>query len=590
MHFNKANCLASIIFVIVALGIFAPLGFYFILHPNAFFLRVNDVALPANDWLANLGRVSQMFFTRGDAEWRHGIAYRPVLDWFTGIPFVLGLLNAVWRWREPAKRLALIWLVLLLFPTLCSQGAPNTLRAMGALPAMFIFVAWGWQVLATRLPPRVLFTGGLLLTLVGSGWSSGRDYFVTWANHPRTYYDFQGDLAQLVRWIDTRREENVIVPFETYAHPTFQFLIRSRYTEQPFPLPESSWSEFEPTILVLPSTFPNGGYVLLRRQQAFWFHPLVTFTQPTTMSVLYDRFAKPIGSFGQIDSQELDTALRLSSALEQSFASPPLFDGRLELIATFFSRELVPGKPFVLGLLWRSRAPIQSNLQMFAHILDSSGHMVGGTHTGLFFEYPLALLPNDFYLPARYELRVNEELSPGKYVIEIGLFHLTRDTRVPIEIAGARVDDDRILVQPLRVGLASVPPPNLRTTRAQFGDVITLIGFDSASRVRRGEDLKLKLLWKSEKSISHDYTLFIHILDDADRIIAQADVQPLGGTYPTSIWDVGELVLDEIRIAIPTHAPQGRWRIAFGWYDAQTGRRLPTTAGERPILCEVELD
>lgn len=138
IHRRQANYLAPIIFSIVALIVFAPLGFYFILHPKAFFFRVNDVALPAdaNAGLANVWRVVQMFFTRGDAEWRHGIAYRPVLDGFTGLPFVLGWLNAVWRWREPAQRLALIWLGLLLLPTILSQGAPDTLRAIGALPAM----------------------------------------------------------------------------------------------------------------------------------------------------------------------------------------------------------------------------------------------------------------------------------------------------------------------------------------------------------------------------------------------------------------------------------------------------------------------
>lgn len=587
IHMHKANYLAPIIFVIVALGVFAPLGFYFILHPNAFFFRVNDVAVPVNDWLANVGRVAQMFFTRGDAEWRHGIAYRPVLDWFTGLPFAIGLFDAVWRWREPAKRFALIWFVLLLLPTILSQGAPDTLRAIGALPAMLLFVAWGWQVIATRLSPQLIFACGVFLTLIGSGWLSGRDYFVEWANHRRAYYDFQGDVVELVRWIGTR-EENVIVPFETYAHPTFQFLIRSRYAEQPFPFRELNASE--PTILVLPSAFPNGGYVLLRKHQAFWFHPLATFAKPSTASVLYDRFSKPMGSFWRVDSQELDTALRFSSTLEQHFASPPLFDGRMELIAAFFPRAITSGKPLTLGLIWRSRAPIQSNLQMFAHILDSSGHTVGGTHTGLFFEYPLALLPNHSFLPARYDLQVNQELSPGKYVIEIGLFHPARNARVPIEMDGKRVEDDRILVQPLKVGLRRVPPTNLRASHVQFGDVITLIGFDGTSRVKRGEDLKLTLLWKSEKFTQYDYTLFVHMLDDAGNIIAQIDTQPVGGTYPTSIWDAGELVTDEIRIAIPSHAPKGRWRIGLGWYDAQTGQRLRTADGDMLILYEVELD
>lgn len=416
---------------------------------------------------------------------------------------------------------------------------------------------------------------------------SGRDYFIEWANHRRAYYDFQGDLIELVRWISAR-QENVIIPFETYAHPTFQFLIRSRYTEHPFPF---ELSVSEPTILVLPSAFPNGGYVLLHRHHAFWFHPLTTFAQPTTVSTLvYDRFSRPIASFWQVDAQELESALRLSYTLEQSFASPPLFDRRIELIATFFSREITPGKPLTLGLIWRSGVPIQSNLQMFAHILDSSGRPIGGTDADLFFEYPLALLPSHVYLPVRYDLAVNEGLAPGKYVIEIGLFHSARNARVPIEIDGARVEDDRILVQPLKVRLHSVPLPHLRPVHVTFGDVITLVRFEGARQVRRGTELKLILLWKSEKPTRHDYTLFVHVLDDSGNIIAQTDTQPVGGTYPTSIWDAGELVTDEVRVVIPPHAPQGRWRVAIGWYDTWTGKRLPTAEGDMLILYEVELD
>ncbi len=550
--------------------------------------RVSDVALAggADDLLANAWRVAQMFFARGDAEWRHGIAYRPVLDWFTGIPFGIGLIGALWQWREPAKRIALIWFLLLLAPTILSQDAPDTQRAIGALPAMFVFVAWGWQAIASRWSPSRVFAIGALVTLIGSGAWSARDYFVVWASDRHAYNDYQGELVELARWINAR-EENVIVPFESFAHPTIQFLIRSDFnTYRAYPFPDQAKLGRESTVGLIPQTLSNGGLILLRGHEALWLNPMVTIAPPSDAQILRDHYAKPIGEFWQMSESAMRAALNSPSA--QSLSAR--FDGRMNLTGAYFEREIAPGKIFPLGLSWQSGAPIQQGIVLFAHILDSSGNPVGGADTGMFFEYPLALLPPNQILPARYDLKVNDGLPPGKYMIEVGLFNPAQNVRLPVEINGARVEDDRVLIGPLKVGLHRTPsiPPQL--SNARFGDEITLLGFDVASKIKRGEDLKLTFLWKSEKFIQRDYTLFAHILDDANRIVAQTDSQPIGGTYPTSIWDADELVPDEITVTLPVDAPRGRWRVEIGWYDAQTGKRLPTANGDSIILGEVETD
>ncbi|MBI5302823.1 MAG: glycosyltransferase family 39 protein [Chloroflexi bacterium] len=572
-----------------ALVVFAPLGYYFATHPSAFLFRVGDVALAGgtSDLVANAWRVAQMFFARGDAEWRHGIAYRPVLDWFTGIPFALGLLGALWQWRQPAKRFALIWFVLLLVPTILSQDAPDTQRAIGALPAMFVFVAWGWEMIATRWSPQRALALGTLVTLLGSGAWSARDYFLVWANHPRAYYDYQGDLVELAKWIMTR-DENVIVPFETFAHPTIQFLIRSRsHSQRTLPSRDRTQLESEPALAMIPSTLPNGGLILLRGQEAIWLNPMITLTALNNAQTLRDQYGKVVGSFWRTDESTRKTVLSYPASRSIALAH---FDNGLSLFGTIDSHEITPGKTFPLGLLWETRAPIQSSVKMFAHILDVSGNPVGGTDTEMFFEYPLALLPRDLTLPARYDLKVNAGLPPGKYMLEIGLFSPAQNARVPVEIDGKRAEDDRVLFGPLKVKLNVPIVTPARASNARFGDAITLVGFDAASQIKRGEELKLTWLWQSNQFIRHDYTVFVHLLDNTNRIVAQTDVQPRGGTYPTSIWDGGELVADEIAVTIPADAPRGKYRIEIGWYDAQTGERLPTQNGDSIVLGEVSVE
>ncbi|MBI5650587.1 MAG: glycosyltransferase family 39 protein [Chloroflexi bacterium] len=583
-RFNSRFLIAPTVLVIAALVVFAPLGFYFATHPSALLFRVSDVALAggANDLLANAWRVAQMFFARGDAEWRHGIAYRPVLDWFTLIPFAIGLLAALWRWREPRARFALIWFALLLAPTILSQDAPDTQRAIGALPAMFVFVAWGWQAIASRWMPQRARAFGALITLIGSGAWSARDYFFVWANHPRAYSDYQGELVQLAQWLNTR-DENVIVPFETYAHPTIQFLIRSRYaSSRALPFPDRAQIEHEPMLALIPPTLANGAPILLRGREALWLNPRALIPALADAQTLRDQFGKPIGAFARVSKAMLFDAPSAQS-LDARFAD------RMILIGASYSRDIAPGQSFPLGLFWMNRAPIQSSMKMFAHILDASGNVVGGADTELFFEYPLALLPRDQSLPARYDLKINDGLPPGKYMLEVGLFSPAQNARVPVEINGKRAEDDRILIAPLKIGLRATPPMPSRLIHARFGDAITLIGFDAAPKIKRGEDLKLILLWQSEKFITRDYTLFVHALDDANRIIAQSDAPPRGGAYPTLIWDANEFVPDEITLAFPADA-RGKLRVIIGWYDAQTGERLPTAHGDSIVLSEVNVE
>jgi hypothetical protein len=61
-------------------------------------------------------------------------------------------------------------------------------------------------------------------------------------------------------------------------------------------------------------------------------------------------------------------------------------------------------------------------------------------------------------------------------------------------------------------------------------------------------------------------------LRDAGGTRAQHDGAPLAGTYPTSRWRRGDLVLDRHDLAVPAAVPPGA-RLYVGMYD-RAGRRL----------------
>lgn len=100
----------------------------------------------------------------------------------------------------------------------------------------------------------------------------------------------------------------------------------------------------------------------------------------------------------------------------------------------------------------------------------------------------------------------------------------------------------------------------------QLGDALELVGYDLAI----GEDsTEISLSWYASSIVQTDYTVFVHFIDTEGEIIAQRDIMPVQGTYPTSLWDVGEYVIDTYQFDTNIASV-----IIIGMYEQGTGKRL----------------
>ena len=132
--------------------------------------------------------------------------------------------------------------------------------------------------------------------------------------------------------------------------------------------------------------------------------------------------------------------------------------------------------------------------------------------------------------------------------------------------------------------------PNIRRIDARFEQGITLLGYRvAADRVRPGEVLRLVLYWQANSPVGADYNVFTHVLDASGVLRAQQDNAPVGGTYPTSQWTAGEMVVDAYDIALPPDLPAGDYAIEIGLYDWITQVRLTTAQGEDHIILQVTI-
>ncbi len=83
-------------------------------------------------------------------------------------------------------------------------------------------------------------------------------------------------------------------------------------------------------------------------------------------------------------------------------------------------------------------------------------------------------------------------------------------------------------------------PESLASFGAEEGEILL-----RAALVRAGGDGALvRLWWDCLAPLDADFTVFVHYLRDGELLL-QHDMQPGMGQLPTSIWQVGDLVLDE---------------------------------------------
>lgn len=217
-----------------ALLVAAPLIYFWFQHPWLFFGHAQEVSVLGagiSPLFANVLRVVAMFNVAGDpAPWRN-LAHRPVFDLLTGALFLggLGLAIRAARKGEEWAGLVLIWLGVLLVPTVATDSAPNFSRAIGVLPVVYVFPALALdrlaRELADRLSRHMAMAAVALVLAIGTG-ITVRDYFTVWADDPDTPRAFDDDKAALALYTARHQELGAWVYSSpaAFEHPTVRVL------------------------------------------------------------------------------------------------------------------------------------------------------------------------------------------------------------------------------------------------------------------------------------------------------------------------------------------------------------------------------
>jgi hypothetical protein len=137
-------------------------------------------------------------------------------------------------------------------------------------------------------------------------------------------------------------------------------------------------------------------------------------------------------------------------------------------------------------------------------------------------------------------------------------------------------------VRLLTYSTARAPKPDDPPEHAlgdRLGEAIVLVGYDvqpEQAAYGPGDMVNLSLQWRATATPPADYTVGIDVVGAGPTLIEQHDSGPVAGFWPTSAWEPGLPVRDNVAFVLPDDLAPGTYEVWALMYDSAV-QRLPVT-------------
>jgi hypothetical protein len=577
--------------------VFAPLGLFILNDSATFFFRSRDISIfnsVSRGEASALGQLFQalgVFFLSYSHTWRHNLVGESGFTWLDQVGLLLGLVVVLRYIRQPVSLLLLVGLGVMWLPAPLSLGI-STLRLSGILPFLYLLIALGlfwlisWLAQKWHVSQLPLGLGMMALLLLINGGSTAYNYFVRWANESAVYHNYHGPYTDIADYIHQATQTgDILLPFEVYTFPTIRFMLYDEFhevTEPPQPKPGRPL-----TLVKMLNTNPSALVWLTRDKNGegvvYVGHPL----PPDALAWL-----TPTGSPTQLRS--LVTSEGIASLTSYASIKPIWsyltdwsailkidydWEHELQLYGyEIWPTWVQPGQSPMLNLYWRSLVGQPHARTLFIQLLNRYGEPVGQwTDTALADQHRWRA---GSLIPVQHTLWMSPQAAPGPYLIRLGLFDYGTNQRSPIYTSAGETVGDQLILGLFYVSDGDTDPrqPQTRLT-AQLGKTIKLLGYTLPPLPPNKAYLPVHLHWQATGPVNSDYTAFVQLLNEQGQRVTGWDSPPLNGQYPTSRWQPGEIVVDIFDVPLPANLSPGRYRVITGFYDVETGQRLPVDSG-----------
>jgi 4-amino-4-deoxy-L-arabinose transferase-like glycosyltransferase len=567
---RRQRLFQSILFGMAAIVSFAPLGLYFLRHPDAFTTRMSQVG-PGNDWNSALNGILaafKMLFLQGDPYIRFNLPLRPLFGPIVAFLLVVGLAVSAWRLLRPqgtggsvalerARELfLLVWTPIMLLPTALAinEITPSNLRAIGLIPLIFIFPARGlWTLLRittdheSRITNRLPLTATCLLLGV-TAFTTARAYFHEYAPRTDLYEASDGDLADIAAYLNRvdLADTSVYVGSIHFRHPTLAFLA-------------DAYSKIKWLVGASAVVYPANG-------EALYLFPRSAMPDTGWLARHFPHVA-PIPAITAADGGAAFTGYQLMAptlSVDQILAD---FNGVVRLLGYQVERA-VSGQWADATVVWQILAPSPyPGLTPFYHLVDPWGSRWGQAEP---FQYAAEDWTPGEIVVARVRVPIAPGAPPGDYALRTGLYSQRADARLAVVDTAGRFLGTTVPLT-LTVARAETPPvPGALEIRQRMnletGVGLALLGANlDTSQARPGERVHLTLFWLADQGPRMgDLGVQLALQSTSGEEITLYRGAPVHGTYPTGRWTKGEIVVDRYNPRLPlvaAGAPPGEYAL-----------------------------
>lgn len=388
--------------------------------------------------------ISGLFF-EGDANPAYNLPGRPLLDLFSGVLALLGLLTALRQARHPRYALPLTMLAALLPAAVFVPAAPDFSAMTVLLPMVALLFGLGVTTFyhSLRGGARWVFALGLAALLAFNVYWLATDLFVRWPALAAAQQVYYGRAGALARYLDRTAADVptvLCVPARgalasplTDVQRIMLMMNRDdsglRLADCGIGLVLAQGGERQQVILTAPDGLHSTAPALRR-----WLEMGVPLTEddvpPDTVIIMdvAQALADQIGLF----TTTAPAAYAPEAPGGPELGYPPVrFGGNITFVGyepnatrTFKAGDVIPAITY-----WRVDGPLPPDMRLFTHVLADPASIAA--QTDVISVLPASLRPRDVFIQVTYVTLLGST-PPGEYDMSVGVYQDSDKTRMVV--------------------------------------------------------------------------------------------------------------------------------------------------------------
>jgi hypothetical protein len=219
---------------------------------------------------------------------------------------------------------------------------------------------------------------------------------------------------------------------------------------------------------------------------------------------------------------------------------------------------------------WRADQDVHGRYTVLVRLVDGQGHIWAQDDRE-------PIIPTDGWksgdlIRDHYILRLPRTMPPGNYKVQVGVWDPQINNSLEVRDAQGASQGNRAVAAQLQVekDSSNIPANYLPVENAFRVDLheLRLLGSTSIPvSLSVGNELQVGLYWRARAKPTGDYSVSVQLRDASGRVALEQRDRPAAGAYPTTRWQLGEVLLDWHDMLVPTGLPAGDYTLTVVLWD-----------------------